>query len=104
MAVLAYRFKRDSRPSRSAILDRCSVQQPDKSCPEGTSESTLLMGNEPHSSSGISTLESHWTKQNRITLNTRHAEIHKSQYKVLTRHIHLTKDYQRTMFWVTAKG
>jgi hypothetical protein len=62
------------------------------------------MGNEPHSSSGVSTLESCWTKQNRITLNTRHAEFHKSQYKVLTRHRHLTKDYQRTMFWVTAKG
>jgi hypothetical protein len=62
MAVLACRFKRDSWPSISMILDRCSVQGSSKSCPEGTSESAILMGNEPRSNSGVLTSESRWTK------------------------------------------
>jgi hypothetical protein len=77
MAVLAYRFSRDSGPLRSAILDRCSAQWPSESCPEGTSESAILVGNEPCSSSGVSTSKSRWTKQNRITLKARYAKSHK---------------------------
>jgi hypothetical protein len=62
MAVLACRFNKDSRPSRSTILDRCSVQWPSESCPEGTLESAIFVGKEPCSRSGVLTSGSRWTK------------------------------------------
>jgi hypothetical protein len=51
-AVFAWRFIKDKRPSRSAILDIYSVHRQEERGGEGAPESNTLAGDEPRSQFG----------------------------------------------------